>query len=189
MPSSSIYETIRIVRENLKETFSEIDTWFDKPEALRTLRLSEGKWSINEILEHLSLTNYYLLLLIRKGAEKALKRAEKADLKTAAESDLKKLDQIATDQAMTWQRPDHMAPGGKKPIAEVRELLREQGQECLQILSRLENGEGVFYAIRMSVADLGKLDVYQWLYFLAQHGRRHLRQIRKIEGKWLSREK
>jgi hypothetical protein len=29
-----------------------------------------------------------------------------------------------------------------------------------------------------------KLDMYRRLYFLAQHGQRHLRQVAKIEAQW-----
>jgi hypothetical protein len=33
----------------------------------------------------------------------------------------------------------------------------------------------------MSVNDLGKIDLYQWLYFLGQHARRHLQQMQEVE--------
>jgi hypothetical protein len=32
----------------------------------------------------------------------------------------------------------------------------------------------------MSVNDLGKIDLYQWLYFLAQHARRHVQQMQEV---------
>jgi hypothetical protein len=34
----------------------------------------------------------------------------------------------------------------------------------------------------MSVNDLGQIDLYQWLYFLAQHGRRHVQQLHEVAG-------
>lgn len=33
----------------------------------------------------------------------------------------------------------------------------------------------------MSVNDLGKIDLYQWLYFLARHARRHVQQMQEVE--------
>jgi hypothetical protein len=39
----------------------------------------------------------------------------------------------------------------------------------------------------MSVNDLGKIDLYQWLCFLAQHARRHLHQLRAVEGEFSGR--
>jgi hypothetical protein len=36
----------------------------------------------------------------------------------------------------------------------------------------------------MSVNDSGRLDMYQWLFFLAQHARRHLAQIAANQAAW-----
>jgi hypothetical protein len=36
----------------------------------------------------------------------------------------------------------------------------------------------------MSVQELGKLDVYQWLFFLAQHAQRHAIEIQRIQAQW-----
>ena len=39
----------------------------------------------------------------------------------------------------------------------------------------------------MTVNDLGKIDLYEWLYFLAQHTRRHLQQLASPEREWAGR--
>ena len=36
----------------------------------------------------------------------------------------------------------------------------------------------------MTVNDLGKIDVYQYLYFLAQHAKRHVGQMEKVEAEF-----
>ncbi len=41
-----------------------------------------GGWTINEILEHIGLTNHFLLILIDKGTNKALQNVHKLDLQT-----------------------------------------------------------------------------------------------------------
>jgi hypothetical protein len=56
-----------------------------------------------------------------------------------------------------------------------------QYRECVSILDRLRGGEGALHKVRMSVNESGRLDVYQWLYFLAQHAARHIDQMREIE--------
>ena len=33
----------------------------------------------------------------------------------------------------------------------------------------------------MTVNGLGKIDLYQWLYFIAQHARRHLQQLAALD--------
>lgn len=48
------------------------------------------------------------------------------------------------------------------------------------MLGKLPHGEGVLHTVRMSVQELGKLDVYQWLYFLALHGERHNVELERI---------
>ena len=65
--------------------------------------------------------------------------------------------------------------------------MREQRRECLEILEQLGGGEGALHRVRMSVNQSGKLDIYQWLYFLAQHARRHLDQMKENEAEWRSR--
>jgi hypothetical protein len=76
-----------------------------------------------------------------------------------------------------------MVPVGK-PVAEVLKLMHEQEQECLDILSRIPHGEGSLYKVRMSVNDTGRIDLYQWLYFVAQHARRHIGQMNENLAEW-----
>lgn len=80
-----------------------------------------------------------------------------------------------------------MIPTGTVSSEDVRERVREQRRECLAILEQLGGGEGSLHGVRMSVNQSGKLDIYQWLYFLAQHARRHVEQMEKNEAEWQSR--
>jgi hypothetical protein len=66
-------------------------------------------------------------------------------------------------------------------MVEVRLTMRIQQRDCLLILDQLANGEGSLHKVRMSVQELGKLDVYQWLFFLAQHAQRHAVEIERIQ--------
>lgn len=172
------------VKNALITTFSAIDAWFDKDNNLRTYRPLNGGWTIDEILEHIGLTNHYLLILIEKGANKALSNLLQADLSTELTNynfQYEKLAEIGQHKSFAWVRPEHMEPTGNKPLAEVRNQLKEQVHQCLAVLARLRNGEGVLYKTTMSVNSLGKLDVNEYIYFLAQHGRRHIMQMEKNE--------
>jgi hypothetical protein len=71
-----------------------------------------------------------------------------------------------------------MEPVGGKTTQEVRELMTRQVGECLTLLSDIEKGIGTLHTVRMSVDALGRLDMYQWLYFLGQHAKRHLAQMK-----------
>lgn len=62
--------------------------------------------------------------------------------------------------------------------------MREQQKECLDLLSQMPNGEGSLYLVRMSVNNLGKINMYQWLCFLALHAKRHITQIEGVFAEW-----
>lgn len=181
---ASHQRTIAEVRGALTTVFTEVDTWFDRPAVVRAFRPSDGGWTIDEVLEHVTLTNHYLLLVIRKSTGKALARAAGGEPVGDGESNLRLLDPIGRRGSFAWPRPDHMVPTGEVSSEEVRSVMRLQVRECREILGRLGRGEGSLHRVRMSVNDSGRLDVYQWLMFLAQHARRHLAQVAANEVAW-----
>jgi len=77
-----------------------------------------------------------------------------------------------------------MVPTGGLPSDDTRARLHAQHQETLAILGSLQHGEGSLHLVRMSVQDLGKLDLYQWLAFLALHARRHHIEARRVYEEW-----
>ena len=176
-------KTIQVVRQTLVETIAELDTWFEQSEESCSYRPQDGGWSIQQILEHITLTSHYLLLIIRQGQEKALRRAKRREQVGEGESDLDRLTPIGHPDAFPWIRPEHMEPKGT-PLEEVHARLHAQYQECLTFLAVLDRGEGSLYSVRMSVQNLGKLDMYQWLYFLVLHQRRHIAQMEHVLHEW-----
>jgi len=182
-----IHEIIRKIETTIGNTFAEVDSWFDKPEDLRQYKPKHGGWSINENLEHIALTSHFLLILIDKGTRKALQQVEKyslPDLLKDYEFSVEGLDQIGQHRAFEWIRPSHMEPQGLRPLHEIREELKKQADQCLQNLHSLPNGEGIVYKTTMTVNNLGKIDVYQYIYFLAQHAARHITQMEKVETEY-----
>jgi hypothetical protein len=174
--------TISRVRAQLIDTFSSIYPWFEQPDEVRAYKPADGGWSINEILEHITLTTHFLMIIVRKGYPKALKRAQAQKIEDA-ESDLDLLTPIGQRGTFPWMRPEHMIPAGK-PAAEVLTLMHDQEQECLGILSGVSQGEGSLYKVRMSVNNTGRIDLYQWLCFVAQHARRHIGQMEENLAEW-----
>jgi hypothetical protein len=160
--------------------------WFERDEALRRFVPSSGGWSIDQVLEHIALTNHFLLLTLRKYVAIAEHRARRGDLLPDGESDLMRLHVIGERGSFGWNRPDHMEPTGEPSSAEVRVRLYQQLGECLILLQRLEGGVGALCRVTMTVNDLGKIDLYQWQYFLAQHARRHLAQLATVEAEFMA---
>ncbi|WP_223649368.1 DinB family protein [Hymenobacter psoromatis] len=164
----------------LTDTFALVDAWFDQPADLRSYRPVDQGWTVDEVLLHIGLTNHFLLILIEKGAIKALNNPQGLDLNaelTAYQFPRDKLAAIGVLHAFPWMRPEHMEPRQQLPGPAVREQLRQQLAQALACLQRLSRGEGLLYYTTMSVNGLGKLNVYEYVYFLAQHARRHFTQM------------
>jgi hypothetical protein len=165
----------------LTATFALVDEWFDQPAALREYRPADLGWTTNEVLAHIGLTNHYLLILIEKGTAKALANTQGRILVAelaAYEFPREKLAAIGVLHAFAWVRPEHMEPHlNQLPLPAICQQLRDQLAQVLGYLNHLSNSEGLLYKTTMIVNDLGKLNVYEYVYFLAQHARRHLTQM------------
>ena len=184
----SISEYISIIETHLQSAFAQTDSWFEKDAQLRDYKPSNGGWSINEILEHITLTNHYLLVLIEKGSRKALNKLPLSDLAmelSQYDFDTDRLGEISKHQSFEWIRPLHMEPEGKLPLHALKDKMHKQLQECLDTLASLPNGEGILHKTTMTVNNLGKIDVYQYVYFLAQHTLRHITQMQKVEKEYI----
>ena len=173
--------TICTVRETLCSTIASVDAWFDRDEQLRRFKPASDNWSVDQVLEHVTLTNRYLMLTLGKWVRIAEQRARRGDPIPSGESDLDRLLVIGERGSFGWVRPEHMEPTGVPPSGEVRATLHRQLGECLSQRERIGGGIGAICLVTMTVNDLGKLDLYQWLYFLAQHARRHLQQLAALE--------
>jgi DinB superfamily len=179
-----IKDIIIEIRSLLVDTFGHIDTWFDRKLELREYKPQSGGWTIDQILEHIGLTNHFLLILVEKGTKKSLLNINQLDLQEQLQTynfHRDKLTEIGLHKSFGWIRPEHMEPKGAKSLQEVRQQLKDQLKQCLDYLVILKNGEGVLFKTTMTVNDLGKIDVYEYIYFLAQHGQRHITQMEKNE--------
>jgi hypothetical protein len=180
-----INDVINRIRSEMLATFSEVLGWFDVKESLLSYEPPGGGWNSKKILEHLSLTNHYLLILIGKGVRKSVAEAGKgrttADLEHY-DLDWERMKMIGEHGSFKWDRPAHMEPKGALELSEVKAKLEMQLQQCLNYLDSIKNGEGVLYKTMMRVNNLEKIDVYHYIYFLIQHLKRHVTQMEKIKS-------
>lgn len=176
-------EIIFRIKNDLTNVFDELFLWFESKDELLDYLPVNGGWNIRELLEHVSLTNHFLLILIRKGVTKSKELAKHEDFEKVLEEyvfDWDGLKVIGEHKSFEWNRPKHMEPTGILSLNEIELTLKEQILECLSLLDQVPNGEGVLYKTMMSVNDLGKIDVYHYIYFLVQHLNRHLTQIKNV---------
>lgn len=172
--------TVKALRYEIEDVFGLLDDWCSRSPEIAALVPKDVGWSIQLILEHIAIVNRFLMLTISKGADLAVRRAERLPI-PERESDLFILAEIADPDAFDWRSPEHMIPSGKVTLEEVRGVLATQHQECRRLLEKMAKGEGFLHTVRMSVRNLGKLDMYQWLWFLLMHARRHLAQMERAE--------
>jgi hypothetical protein len=178
-------EITSLLRSLADDAFSRLGYWSSKDAALRAFRPGPGEWNIDEIIEHIMLANRYLLILIKKGAEKAIKKAGRFDIEKALRHYVlanPRLEQIGVNDSFEWKPPAHMLPAGAQSLFEVWEELKGQKEDILRHISMLAHGEGVLHKTWMSVNSLGGLDVYQYIYFLLMHMRRHIEQMKQNEA-------
>jgi hypothetical protein len=177
------FETIiSKINSELIGSFATLDGWFDRPHEMLQER-SSSRWSPAEVLEHVMLTNHYLLLLIEKGSKRAIARAESCDISNMSANyvlETPSLEEVGKRGSFSWERPEHMEPTGAKSLEEIRAELRDQLYRCLHQLDHLPQGQGVAYRFTMSVNGIGKLDMYQLIYFLALHAKRHVSQLEEM---------
>jgi len=179
---------IQEIQKHLIQTHQEIITWFEESEVIRLYRPEDAGWTINEILEHIALTSHYLLILIDKGADKALRNIQGQSIEQLLKTEklsLDKIERIGMHKSFDWIRPKHMEPTGQKTKHEVIDQLNEQLNRCLKHLNKLKNGEGLRYKTTMSVDGLGKIHVYEYILFLSKHAERHIGQMDENKREYL----
>ena len=177
---------IQDIQLHLINTHSKIFDWFDIEEEIKNYRPRDKGWTILEILEHIALTSHFLLILIDKGTDKALRNVKNLSLDVLINDfdyDLSQIDEIGIHKSFNWIRPEHMEPKGEKSELDIKEEMVSQLNRCLNQLEKLKNGEGLLHKTTMTVNELGKINVYEYIYFLSKHAERHIQQMKenKIE--------
>jgi hypothetical protein len=181
---NDIMATIRL---EIKTTMDGLRPWYDESRPYLDYRPHDGGWSVRLILEHVMLTSHYLLILIDKASSKAQRRALQLPVTTdwsRYELFPDKLASIGVHKSFTWMRPEHMEPAGKMSLNEIEEKINGQFARCEDHLQVLAHGEGALCLTTMTVNGIGKLDVYQYIYFLALHARRHLAQLEETKNEF-----
>lgn len=186
----NLKEYIQLIQLHLIATHHEVINWFNLNTKIKEYKPNDNGWSINEILEHIALTSHFLLILIDKGSDKALRNINKEsieELLQKEEFNLDRIEKIGIHKSFDWIRPEHMEPTGQKSDLEIKDQLISQLNRCLTKLELLKNGEGLRYKTTMTVEGLGKINVYEYIYFLSQHAKRHIQQMKENKTEMESR--
>lgn len=163
--------------------FGELDAALREARGRPEAREHAQAWCVQEIGEHVALTNLYLLRLAHTCAAKCRARAAQARTAprpaTVAAADLER----SSTAEFRWDAPAHMRPAGAVPLAESIATLEAQRDETLRLWDELCAGAepaGRLHDVAMSVlGPEARIALPELLLFLALHAQRHAHQVRR----------
>lgn len=168
---AEIYEEIDGTREKLFRAVEDLD------DGQHGFRSSPERWSIAEIIEHLSIVEGQVAGLL----EKLLSKAEagghtRAEGSTFAPVSIAEQVELTREQKLT--APEQIRPTGV-PLAGALYALRSTRASLHALRPRVERVEGTAMSFPHPV--WGAINLYQWLAFVGAHEQRHLAQIEALK--------
>ena len=163
-------------RARLERGARALEAWLDTPEPVWSTRPAPQAWSVAEVLEHVTLTQHFLLLLIEKLSSRGMARAARGEVPPPP-GDHAALDALAS-RDFRWERPEHMAPTSSATRAQLAERLADQTRRARAVLELVPDGQGALADARMGTID-ARLDAYGFLHLYVLHAERHLEQLER----------
>jgi hypothetical protein len=154
------------------------------PEELRERRPAPGRWSVAEVLEHLSLIERRVaaLLTAKVTAARASNVGADEDTSSVVASFLN-IERV-TDRTNKIISPEPVRPTGTLDAHAAAHALAESRA---LMLTALQNADGVaLEGLVQAHPVLGPLNMYHWIVALGLHDARHAAQIREA-GEMLAR--
>ncbi|HEX6886111.1 MAG TPA: DinB family protein [Planctomycetota bacterium] len=164
----------------LRRAFDELLVRVDVGDERLDRRPPDGGWTPREVLEHVTLTDRFLLILADKIAAKSRLRAARGAAWPAHPPRFEHLARLA-GRELVWEAPAHMRPSGDVPTSELRARLAADRAHALALLDGAPGGSATLHRIRMSVVggEDDRLDLYQFLEVVRLHAVRHGAQIER----------
>ena len=171
-----IYEAIDASRGRLVACVESLD------EEQARFHSSPDRWSIAEIIEHLSLVEGQVARLchIMLAKAEAAGATRAADGEGAAPFTPVTIEHLVEElRERKLQAPDNARPGGQLTLGEALARLAESRAALTDLRPRLELVDGT--SVRYPHPAAGPIDIYQWLLFLGAHEDRHRLQIEALK--------
>ena len=163
----------KFLQELSKENYKKILTSLSQ---VGYVNLIETEWSHVDVIEHMYLTSKFLLISCENRLlPKILKRNEPY---LEFVYDLSKIDTVKIRE-FGWKNPSHHYPTRQINLFDLHMVLCEQLEKILDILGKVKNYSVINVKQTINVNDIGKCDLYEWIYFLNCHIARHLGILEK----------
>lgn len=140
------------------------------------VRPAEGRWSVSEIFEHLSRVERGAATLLGKRIGRAREAGHPPETESSSVlgnlGPLREFDErmlVAPELVVPTESPDRDT--AERWLAESRAVL----------LAAMATGDGLALGeIRHTHLRFGEIDLYQWILFIAEHEKRHTKQLRGV---------
>jgi hypothetical protein len=136
-----------------------------------------GKWSIGEILDHLSLAERSIARVASRVLQQAAGRGLIGE-PGSMEPPPHRIDRETFD--LPAGAPESVLPSPDRPLAHLLSSLGESRERLLEVSSRADGR--VVGNVTVRHFQLGELHFYQWLALEGAHESKHLAQIRRIKS-------
>ena len=141
------------------------------PESLRTVKPAPDRWSVADVLEHLSIVERGALMRVRALIQEAPLVDTPAAL-TPIDRDFIK------NRTRRLVAPDRIQPTGTVSVDAALAALEASRDELLAVLNEAEGRD--LSKVTQTHPALGPLDGYQWIAIIGGHELRHSLQIEEI---------
>ncbi len=151
-----------------------------------TFRPGEGRWSINECVEHvMNVENRVLGSIGKKVAERlinmdAVANAHEVPPESARHAKDAEIAVLVIDRTIRRQAPEAVRPTGQWP--EPGSVLEEFRKTRARTEQFVAGSDADLRSYFIPHGAFGELDCYQWLLLLGGHAERHTLQIEEIKA-------
>jgi hypothetical protein len=167
---SEIYDANDKIRATLKETVSSLT------DEQANFLPEEGKWSVANLVEHISLVESGITRIFGKilNEAKAKGGVSGGEAKISEEF----LQKLSWGREQKFQAPERVHPSGKLSIAESLAKMDENRVKLEELRPLFETVECSEF--KFPHPAFGDLTAHEWLALLGGHEMRHIAQIQKI---------
>jgi hypothetical protein len=178
-PATALHPRIRELIDYLEVHRRQLhDAVASVPEKLREIRPADNAWSVAEVMEHVSLIEQRIAMLVTKHAGAARAGGVGPDPETSSVVASYVNPARVVDRTDKIVAPQPVQPGGALDSAAGTRAL-EASHAALVSSLRAANGVSLTNSMQTHPV-LGPLNIYHWIVATALHDDRHAAQIREI---------
>jgi hypothetical protein len=165
----------RFAKDHLKETRKELIKTVNRLSAAQlSFRSDSSKWSVEDCVKHLAMTEIGLWKMIESGLSQPPNPEKRAEIKMNDEQLIKTIQ----DRTSKIQTSESLQPKNT-PFKSVTEALNSFKENRNKLVSYMDNTQE---DMRNHVINfpLGMMDAYQLVLLMSAHTNRHTQQIKEV---------